>query len=151
MEQPQTEVARTEAGSSSAGKSWASLFSPSQAGLDSAQVLGDKPIGIIPPFTPTSSSGQGEAKISEEDRRLSLFLRDYSLQHMAPAFLPRGLTNRSNWCFVNAILQALLACPPFYNLMKSLSSVIHPLKQTKSKTPMLDAVLEFINEFSVLE
>merc|ERR1719350_1991512 len=89
--------------------------------------------------------------MSPEDRRLSLFLRDYSLQHIAPAFLPRGLTNRSNWCFVNAILQALLACPPFYNLMKSLSSVIHPLKQSKSKTPMLDAVLEFVNEFSVLE
>ena len=148
--QPQTEVARKEAGSSSAGKSWASLFSPSQAGLDSAQVLGDKPIGIIPPFTPTSSSGQGEAKISEEDRRLSLFLRDYSLQHMAPAFLPRGLTNRSNWCFVNAILQALLACPPFYNLMKSLPTV-GGLKSGKSSTPMIDSVVEFVNEMSPLE
>ena len=148
--QPQAEVARPEAGGGSAGKSWASLFSPSQAGVDPAQGLGDKPIGIIPPFTPTSSSGQGEVIMSPEDRKMSLFLRDYSLQHIAPAFLPRGLTNRSNWCFVNAILQALLACPPFYNLMKSLPTV-GGLKSGKSSTPMIDSVVEFVNEMSPLE
>ena len=27
---------------------------------------------------------------------------------------------RNNWCFVNAILQALVACPTFYNLVKAL-------------------------------
>ena len=142
----QPQVARTEAG----GKSWASLFTPSQAGVDPGQGVGDKPIGIIPPFTPTSSCGQGDVTMSPEDRRLSLFLRDYSLQHIAPAFLPRGLTNRSNWCFVNAILQALLACPPFYNLMKSLPTV-GGLKSGKSSTPMIDSVVEFVNEMSPLE
>lgn len=36
------------------------------------------------------------------------------------SLLPRGLTNRSNYCYINSILQALLACPPFYNLLKAL-------------------------------
>ena len=148
--QPQEETPRTGAVDSGAGKSWASLFSPSPGGLDQAQALGDKPIGIIPPFTPASSSVQGEVSLTPEDRELSLFLRGYSLQHIAPAFLPRGLTNRSNWCFVNAILQALLACPPFYNLMKGLPTV-SGLKSGKSSTPMIDSVVEFVNEMSPLE
>lgn len=36
------------------------------------------------------------------------------------SLLPRGLTNRSNYCYINSILQALLACPPFYNLLMAL-------------------------------
>jgi len=83
---------------------------------------------------------------------LSAFLRNYQLNHMAPSFLPRGLTNRSNWCFVNAILQALLACPPFYNLMKALPSKTPTNNSaTKSNTPMIDSVVEFVNEFTPLE
>lgn len=78
------------------------------------------------------------------------FLSGYSLNHAAPALLPRGLTNRSNWCFVNAILQALLACPPFFNLMKALPN-ISGLKIRKSLTPMTDALVEFVHEFSALE
>ena len=67
---------------------------------------------------------------------ISDWSRSCGLQHIAPSFLPRGLTNRSNWCFVNAILQALLACPPFYNLMKNLPT-IGGLKSGKSSTPMI--------------
>ena len=70
---------------------------------------------------------------------------------MAPSFLPRGLTNRSNWCFVNAILQALLACPPFYNLMKALPLKTNTASNNKSTSPMIDSVVEFVNEFTPLE
>ena len=116
-------------------KSWASLFTPSSGSLTPTLFPGDKPTARIPPFTP-NSSGSALPGPSQEDRELSNFLRNYQLNHMAPAFLPRGLTNRSNWCFVNAILQALLACPPFYNLMKGLPCVLG-LKSGKSATPML--------------
>merc|ERR1719308_623995 len=130
-------------------KSWASLFTPSSGSLTPTLFPGDKPTARIPPFTP-NSSGSALPGPSQEDRELSNFLRNYQLNHMAPAFLPRGLTNRSNWCFVNAILQALLACPPFYNLMKALPSKM-PQNNTKSTTPMIDSVAEFINEMSPLE
>jgi len=130
-------------------KSWASLFTPSTVSDAPTLCSGDKPTARIPPFIP-SSVGSSMIGFSQEDWELSSFLRNYQLNHMAPAFLPRGLTNSSNWCFVNAILQALLACPPFYNLMKNLPCVVG-LHSGKSKTPMIDAVVEFINEMTPLE
>ncbi|XP_059488762.1 ubiquitin carboxyl-terminal hydrolase 10-like isoform X2 [Neocloeon triangulifer] len=84
--------------------------------------------------------------------RLGEYLSAYVLDHRSSPLQPRGLTNRSNWCYVNATLQALVACPPFYNLMRNL-----PCKQRnnskyeyKSKTPIIDAVMEFMQEFNSL-
>ena len=131
--------------------SWASLFASKTAGVhsDSAAL---KPTARIQPFTASEVSDSNDSKdVNTADIELGKFLKYYTLKHVSASLLPRGLLNRSNWCFVNAILQALLACPPFYNMMKSLSTVIHPLKQSKSKTPMLDSMVEFISEFSVLE
>ena len=81
-----------------------------------------------------------------------MFLRDHTLKHTATPLLPRGLTNRSNWCFVNAILQALLACPPLCNLIRTLGAD-QDLKATiaRTKAPMLDAMVRFMTEFQLLE
>merc|ERR1719300_163524 len=66
--------------------------------------------------------------------------------------MPRGLTNRSNWCFVNAILQALLACPPLHNLLRTLGSDPTMMAAIgRVKAPMLDAMLKFVAEFNLLE
>jgi len=130
--------------------SWASLFSSKGSNTVSENV--SKPTARIPPF---SSSEKGELPESKGttsiEKELGEHLISYNLKHVATALLPRGLTNRSNWCFVNAILQALLACPPFYNLMKNLPKSVIDLKTLKSRTPMLDCIAEFVNEFSVLE
>ena len=46
----------------------------------------------------------------------------------------------------------MLACPPFYNLMKALPSKTPTNNSaTKSNTPMIDSVVEFVNEFTPLE
>ena len=90
-------------------KSWASLFTPAP-GSGSSTPPTNKPTARIPPFSPHCSDPSTSAQASEaseEELRLSAFLRNYQLNHMAPSFLPRGLTNRSNWCFVNAILQVI--------------------------------------------
>lgn len=132
--QPQAQAQPTSIPSSppaSSPKSWASLFSPSPGS--------EKPTARIPPFTPQLQH-QPASLASPEERELAAYLQEYALNHVAPAFLPRGLTNRSNWCFVNAILQALLACPPFYNLMKNLPTV-PGLKSGKSSTPMIGEFL----------
>jgi len=49
--------------------------------------------------------------------------------------IPRGLKNPSNYCYINSILQALIACPPFYNLLKDITIVKKP---NESFTPMID-------------
>jgi hypothetical protein len=137
------------------GKSWASLFSPPNPGVE--RIYTEKPTARIPPFS-ANNDGPGGVQpapagsgAADEGRDLAEFLRSYQLNHVAPALLPRGLSNRSNWCFVNAILQALLACPPFYNLMKGLPAGPADLRSGRSPTPMMDALAEFVSEFAPLE
>ena len=77
--------------------------------------------------------------------------RSYQLNHRASVIKPRGLSNRSNWCFVNAILQALLACPPFYNLMKSVPKELLEENQQGASMKILAAVHSFFAEFAPME
>ncbi|KAJ0178150.1 hypothetical protein K1T71_005973 [Dendrolimus kikuchii] len=77
--------------------------------------------------------------------RMGEFLTKYQLDNRAVSLLPRGLTNRSNYCYVNAILQAVIACPPFYNLLKALP---YQTRRGKSSTPVIDAMVELCYEFS---
>lgn len=64
------------------------------------------------------------------------FLLNYQMDKQTVSLLPRGLTNRSNYCYINSILQALLACPPFYNLLMALPHSKTPSKM--SSTPLID-------------
>lgn len=71
------------------------------------------------------------------------FLAGYNLDHKTAHLQPRGLTNRNTRCYINATLQALLTCPPFFNLMRS---VQYKLKNRnsrgtqKSPTPILESM-----------
>lgn len=69
----------------------------------------------------------------------------YEPQFQCPLIEPRGLINNVNTCFMNVILQPLSHCPPFYNLIKTIG--VHVVHSFRSKTPLLDALIEFINEF----
>lgn len=77
------------------------------------------------------------------------FMCKYKVDNNPISLRPRGLTNRSNYCYINAILQALVACPPFYNLMKSIP-LDPPSMRFKTSTPTIDAVVELVKEFSHL-
>merc|ERR1719410_2017703 len=154
--EPRQEAPKTTVGEETASNpvnSWASLFASKSSNASAADAVQTaKPTARIQPFTAAEVTENFDSKnINVADLELGKFLKSYALKHISAALLPRGLLNRSNWCFVNAILQALLACPPFYNMMKNLSTIINPLKQTKSKTPMLDSIVEFVSEFSVLD
>ena len=72
----------------------------------------------------------------------------YELNHKSPSLKPRGLKNRSNWCFVNAILQALIVCPPFYNFFKSVP--VNEAVASGAKVEILKAVWNFVREFEVM-
>ncbi|KAL1898739.1 hypothetical protein Cpir12675_001742 [Ceratocystis pirilliformis] len=65
------------------------------------------------------------------------------------AFLePRGLVNGGNMCYMNSILQVLLHCIPFYDFLDQVSKkATHSFN--KSETPLIDAMIMFIQEFRV--
>ncbi|XP_012149122.1 ubiquitin specific protease 10 [Megachile rotundata] len=80
--------------------------------------------------------------------RMGEFLLNYQMDKQTVSLLPRGLTNRSNYCYINSILQALLACPPFYNLLMALP---HSKSLSKmSSTPLIDNMIKFVHEFTPL-
>ncbi|KAI9475913.1 MAG: hypothetical protein EXX96DRAFT_575114 [Benjaminiella poitrasii] len=91
-----------------------------------------KPVSPVPTPTPKFT---GVADI----------ISQYEPIYKAPLLQPRGLINNVNTCFMNVILQPLLHSAPFYNLIKTISKqVVHKIN---SKTPLLDSIIEFINEF----
>ncbi|XP_011498862.1 PREDICTED: ubiquitin carboxyl-terminal hydrolase 10-B [Ceratosolen solmsi marchali] len=80
--------------------------------------------------------------------RMGEFLLSYQMDKQTVSLLPRGLTNRSNYCYINSILQALLACPLFYNLLMALPHSKNPSKHSPS--PLIDNMIKFVREFTPL-
>ncbi|KAG6533442.1 ubiquitin carboxyl-terminal hydrolase 24-like isoform X1 [Zingiber officinale] len=63
----------------------------------------------------------------------------------AESIRPRGLINLGNLCFLNATLQALLACSPFVGLLQDLRN----RNISKMDYTTLYAFVEFISEFDM--
>ncbi|KAL3324631.1 hypothetical protein AABB24_038651 [Solanum stoloniferum] len=61
------------------------------------------------------------------------------------SFLPRGLVNLGNLCFLNATLQALLSCSPFVHLLQELKT----RDITEAGYPTLHAFVQFISDFGI--
>ncbi|KAL8160980.1 hypothetical protein V2J09_012469 [Rumex salicifolius] len=59
--------------------------------------------------------------------------------------LPRGLINTGNLCFLNATLQALLACSPFVEFLQELR--VRDIPEVSS--PTLKAFVDFVSEFEM--
>ncbi|KAI9628453.1 hypothetical protein H4Q26_018054 [Puccinia striiformis f. sp. tritici PST-130] len=62
--------------------------------------------------------------------------------------IPRGLVNNGNICFANAILQVLVHCSPFFNLLNHIGRIV--AHDFKSQTPLLDAMIAFLHEFQTV-
>ncbi|XP_060519456.1 ubiquitin carboxyl-terminal hydrolase 10-A [Cylas formicarius] len=79
--------------------------------------------------------------------RMGEFLASYKVDGRAVSLQPRGLINQSNYCYVNSILQALIACPPMYNLLSGLVKNISSNEKRKP-TPVIDGICKFVKEFA---
>ncbi|PWN17999.1 cysteine proteinase, partial [Microstroma glucosiphilum] len=61
----------------------------------------------------------------------------------------RGLINKGNFCFANAIMQVLVFCAPFYNLFTKVGDEISA--DFANATPLMEAVVHFLREFHLAE
>ncbi|KAA8895895.1 hypothetical protein FN846DRAFT_817716 [Sphaerosporella brunnea] len=64
-----------------------------------------------------------------------------------PFLEPRGLVNTGNMCFMNAILQMLVFCGPFYYFLDRAASCA---KHIKHNTPLIEAMIMFMREFRII-
>ncbi|XP_076947042.1 ubiquitin carboxyl-terminal hydrolase 24-like [Bidens hawaiensis] len=92
-------------------------------------------------------SSNGIKKHEHKDAELPVNGVDQSIsQHtISVELLPRGLVNSGNMCFLNATLQALLACSPFVRLLQELRT----RNISEIEFPTLHAFVEFITEFDM--
>lgn len=115
-------------------KSWSDLLKSSSQHATNGKTNGRVVNGIVP----HSFTNLGDL--------LSRY--DPNTHATSPLIQPRGLVNKGNMCFMNAILQVLVYCPPFYNLFDRIGKEV--LQKMSSRTPLMDAMVMFIREFQLL-
>ncbi|XP_045450582.1 ubiquitin carboxyl-terminal hydrolase 10-like [Melitaea cinxia] len=101
---------------------------------------------LQPPPTKTWAS-LFEAKTGNKTP-INQFPSNYQSENRPISLLPRSLTNRSNYCYVNAILQALFACSPFNNMLTALPS--SQARSGNSSTPSIDSLKVLCSEYSMV-
>ncbi|XP_077374629.1 ubiquitin carboxyl-terminal hydrolase 10 isoform X1 [Festucalex cinctus] len=140
-------------------KSWASLFHNSKPLPGSppafVEVKNAVEVAAPPLLTPETPEEkpievkEGPVHVSEDPMapKLAELIENVKLIHKPVSLQPRGLVNKGNWCYINATLQALIACPPMYHLMKSIP--LHSEAQRPcTSTPMIDNFVRLVNEFT---
>ncbi|CAG9860826.1 unnamed protein product [Phyllotreta striolata] len=139
-------------------KSWASLFSSSKSSNTSStkphpelniQQTANKKSYENEAFCPIKHPRKSQQFIDPDCYRMGEFLISYAIDGKALSLQPRGLLNQSNYCYINSILQALVACPPLYNLLTGLAQNISSNGKRKP-TPVIDGMCRFVKEFKYL-
>ncbi|KAG8183097.1 hypothetical protein JTE90_019981 [Oedothorax gibbosus] len=130
-------------------RSWADIVSTGQKPTNKVSVA--KSVGENEKESnKTVSSQDADADlVAEDNMALALGKHLFNLElNFQPVLLqPTGIINRRNWCYVNATLQALLACPPFYTLLRNLP--LGPgVEREKSSTPVIDSMVKVAYEYS---
>ncbi|XP_024151100.1 ubiquitin carboxyl-terminal hydrolase 10 isoform X5 [Oryzias melastigma] len=139
-------------------KSWASLFHNSKPlpGGPPAFVEVKNVVEVVSPSPAVPEEPEkieeikeGPIHVSEDPfaPKLAEIIENVKLMHKPVSLQPRGLINKGNWCYINATLQALIACPPMYHLMKSIP-LHNETQRTCTSTPMIDNFVRLVNEFS---
>ncbi|KAF7668883.1 hypothetical protein LDENG_00277990 [Lucifuga dentata] len=139
-------------------KSWASLFHNSkplpggpQAFVEVKNIVEVVSPSVAVPEQPekVAEVKDGPVHVSEDPMapKLAELIENVKLIHKPVSLQPRGLINKGNWCYINATLQALIACPPMYHLMKSIP-LHNETQRPCTSTPMMDNFVRLVNEFN---
>lgn len=165
---------------SAASKSWASLFKGDVCAHQGSSLNGEtEPNNVIDSDNSEGEDSKNNQKTnirlennnlknsgtsSEEQRsqdaakraldklapKLAQKINSITLKHSLPLLRPRGFINKGNGCYINSTLQALIACPPFYNLMKEIGD-LKGIKRENSCTPILNSFVELFLNFPPLD
>lgn len=133
-----------KSGSTSSGMSYSAAANQSASTQPNAAPKTNKP-GV----QPQQPGNKLPDQLDENTLKLGEFLNTYQIENNSISIQPRGLINRSNYCYINAILQALVACPPFYHLMRAIRS-LPAARNSKHPKPFIDAMTALVAEFSTL-
>ncbi|KAJ2898142.1 hypothetical protein MKZ38_004142 [Zalerion maritima] len=99
----------------------------------------------------SGQAGSGAALSKSGPASVADALRSYKVGGAEQiAFLePRGLINTGNMCYMNSVLQVLIFCVPFYDFLHQVyKKAAHSFK---SETPLIDAMVMFMNEFNIVD
>ncbi|KAL7635657.1 UNVERIFIED_CONTAM: hypothetical protein RMT77_013474 [Armadillidium vulgare] len=134
-------------------KSWSQLFKPNDD-------FSTKQIAFVSPFN-AKENENASLKLASQKESVDLNISDNEMDKVKVGTLikkyipdyrpihlqPKGLINKNYWCYVNAPLQALLACPSFYRLAKTLSKEAG-YKSGNFSTPFINSLVDFVSEFN---
>lgn len=144
----------------STAKSWASLFNKVGSVANSeSPIKNQTPSIVVPPKSDVKLTKRVNVSLKEPFKsnlddpnliRMGEFLSTFTIDNRIISLQPRGLINRSNYCYINSILQAILACPPVYNLLCGLSENTTASTEKKRITPTIDSMTKFVREFNHL-
>ncbi|KAI0797517.1 hypothetical protein C8Q75DRAFT_738539 [Abortiporus biennis] len=140
-------------------KSWASLLQSSDtpASSSKSRLPTSNVVGFSIPASAnagtSSQSSRSSSSIPARPELLNLLSQGPTGPAVAPKIRPRGLINTGNMCFANAVLQVLVYCPPFHRLFNELGKhlqgpVAGSQKEGGNGTPLVDAIIQFLKEFT---
>ncbi|PIA19028.1 cysteine proteinase [Coemansia reversa NRRL 1564] len=119
---------------------WAALLKPNGAGANTTTAGNAHTVNGAVANSIDNRTIQGRGFGSLEDA-----LTRWKVVFNAPPIWPRGLVNTGNMCFMNVVLQALLYCKPFCNMLWSIKENV--AFSFNTSTPLLEALIQYMHEF----
>lgn len=143
-----TPISGTTAGVSSTSMAAATIGKSSSPLLSKQPQKKDKK--YVPPSTKgIEPLGSIALRMCFDPDFISYVLRNKDVENKIPvhSIIPRGIINRANICFMSSVLQVLLYCKPFIDVINVLSTRNTNSRVGTSSCKLLDACLTMYKQF----
>ncbi|OWA52794.1 Ubiquitin carboxyl-terminal hydrolase 10 [Hypsibius exemplaris] len=132
-------------------KSWASLVKPKDDGKSQTPAAAAGAPNMMA-FVETSEEMEKRKAMRKFERLgeiiFSRNLLDRKLDHRTVYLVPRGMINMGNTCYMNAVLQTLVFCPPFFHLLEALNVYSDTVDRPAAELPpIVDCFVQLVQSF----